>query len=245
MALAQMTVTWGGITFQCAPLEEFAVETAYEHADYLTVSSGEYSRPHGAKLKTLSFETLVTPDAETWLGNSGVTTQLATQLQDACASGGHYKLEAKEGNNVLVSFEATLRSVRVTTKAGEPGTRYLSVAFVEYRSVTFDSTARPGTGGGGGGSGDKFPSPQKLQLSGKKWLDAPFGWKGKDKKLSVGDLAKNWYPTNQAAGIVAITLANKQYVGSRPPTADLRTLAALKAKGKKHPIISFSKGTIK
>lgn len=241
--MAQMTVTWGSLAFQCAPLEEFAVETAYEHADYLTVSSGEYSRPHGAKLKTLSFETLVTPDAEMWLGNSGVTTQLAKQLQDACASGEHYELKATEGAEMLANFQATLRSVRVTTKAGEPGTRYLSVAFVEYRSVTFDSTARPGTGGGGGG--DKYPSPQKLQLSEKKWLEAPSGWKGQAKKLTVGDLAKNWYPTNQAAGVAAINLANAKYVGGRPATWDLRGLTALKAKGKKHPTISFSKGIIK
>jgi hypothetical protein len=238
MALAQMTVTWGLIAFQCAPLEEFAVETAYEHADYLTVSSGEYSRPHGAKLKTLSFETLVTPDKETWLG-TGVGTEIVKQLQDACASGEHYELKAIERAEVLANFQATLRSVRVTTKAGEPGTRYLSVAFVEYRSVTFDSTARPGTGGGG--SGGKYPSPQKLRLSGKKWLEAPTGWKGKDKKLSVGDLAKNWYPTNIAAGQKAIILANKKYIGGHPVGFDLRKLTALK--GKK--TLSFYKGTIK
>lgn len=204
MALAQMTVTWGGITFQCAPLEEFAVETAYEHADYLTVSSGEYSRPHGAKLKTLSFETLVTPDKETWLG-TGVGTEIVKQLQDACASGEHYELKAIERAEVLANFQATLRSVRVTTKAGEPGTRYLSVAFVEYRSVTFDSTARPVP-----------PTPPgqvttiTLQTKGGVWIQAPGAWINTGRKLSVDDLAGLWFAANKrTAGKKAIRAANK------------------------------------
>lgn len=218
MALAQMTVTWGGITFQCAPLEEFAVETAYEHADYLTVSSGEYSRPHGAKLKSLSFETLVTPDKETWLG-TGVGTEIVKQLQDACASGEHYELKAIERAEVLANFQATLRSVRVTTKAGEPGTRYLSVAFVEYRSVTFDSTSRP------------VPptSPvttQKLKIKGGIWLEAPKGWKNTPKPLCLNDLATAFGFDKRSVGVTAIRKANPK-LKLPPATQKLNNWGAL------------------
>jgi hypothetical protein len=228
--MAQMTVTWGSLAFQCAPLEELAVETAYEHANYLTVSSGEYSRPHGANLKTLSFETLVTPDAEMWLGNSGVTTRLAKDLQDACATGNHYLLKAVEGNDVLVEFEATLRSVRVTTKAGEPGTRYLSVAFVEYRSVTFDSVARPVP-----------PTPpgqvttQKLQIKGGIWIQAPAGWVRTSKPLSINNLATAWFE-KQSVGVKAIHKVNPKLPKSN--TYKLNNWSKL-AKGK---VVTIKKG---
>ena len=232
--MAQMTVTWGSIAFQCAPLEEFAVETAYEHANYLTVSSGEYSRPHGANLKTLSFETLVTPDAEMWRGDAGVEkkigTEIAKQLQDKCASGEHYELKATEGAELLANFQATLRSVRVTTKAGEPGTRYLSVAFVEYRSVTFDSVARPVP-----------PTPpgqvttQKLQIKGGIWIQAPAGWVRTSKPLSINNLATAWFE-KQSVGVKAIHKVNPKLPKSN--TYKLNNWSKL-AKGK---VVTIKKG---
>lgn len=145
-------------TFQCAPLEEVAVEASFEHVDFMTVGAGEFSRPQGKKLRTVSFETLIVPDQPSWASTGGNVQALSKALVDICQNGLPFALTVTESRETLIDMYATMRTLRLTDKAGEPGTKYVSVSFAEYRApvMTDDGqAARPG--------GDKRV-PNKLSL---------------------------------------------------------------------------------
>ena len=146
-------------TFQCAPLEEFAVETAFEHTDFMTVGAGEFSRPQGKKLRTVSFETLIVPDQPSWAAVDGDVPALSKALVTICQNGLPFLLSVTESGETLVEMYATMRTLRLTDKAGEPGTKYVSVAFTEYRGpVLTDDSGQPGRPGKSG------RVPNKLSL---------------------------------------------------------------------------------
>lgn len=178
--------------FQCAPLEEMAVETAFEHSDFMTVGDGEFSRPQGTKLRTLAFETLIVPDQPSFAGFSADVGTLSNALVTICQNGSPFRLVIVEPTgDVLTDMNATLRTLRLTDKAGEPGTKYVSVAFSEYRSPTLTDggqDVRPGSGGSGGG---RVPNTFSLKYDKKDktwWVKvghAPPSWPKPKKNESI------------------------------------------------------------
>ncbi len=147
--------------FQCAPLEEFAYESSYDFTNYVAISGGEFDRSYGRKLRTLSFDTLLTDDGgASWAtamdagSNELVASLLAIAEQGQVFQMRVASLPSPSGESVSVTqFEAatrllmsaTVRSVRVAEKAGEPGTKYLSVQCVEHRQPVLTSGTRPGS----------------------------------------------------------------------------------------------------
>jgi len=146
--------------FQCAPLEEFAYESSYDFTNYVAISGGEFDRRYGRKLRTLSFDTLLTDEGASWAtamdagSNELVASLLAISEQGQVFQMRVASLPSPSGESVSVTqFEAatrllmsaTVRSVRVAEKAGEPGTKYLSVQCVEHRQPVLTSGTRPGS----------------------------------------------------------------------------------------------------
>src|SRR5687768_16110445 len=133
--------------FQCPPLEEFVVEYAHGHTDYDTVGAGEFSRKGGVKLRTTSFDTLFV-DWATWTVTSDFPPieSITDELIELTESGSPFLLTVARVATIggfdgwdlsqagpELQMPATLRSLRVSEKAGEGDARYLNVSFVEYR----------------------------------------------------------------------------------------------------------------
>ena len=157
--------------FQCAPLEEFGYESSYDFTNFVTISGGEFDRRYGRKLRTLSFDTLLTDeDGASWatslsdlgeVGSTPTSNDLVASLLAIADEGQVFEMlvssvalwELMGAAEAISQFEsgtrlqmyATVRSVRVTEKAGEPGTKYLSVQCVEHRQPVLTSGTRPGS----------------------------------------------------------------------------------------------------
>lgn len=155
------------LRFQCGPLDDLSFDSSYDHSDFMTIKAGEFSRPYGRKLRTLSLETLVVdsyPDGTypSWVNfeQEILDGGISEALLDICENGNTFYLAAGEishmspfvaavsglptelaGSGLVapgrdgtrVFMPATLRSVKVTEKAGEPDTTYLTLTFAEYR----------------------------------------------------------------------------------------------------------------
>jgi hypothetical protein len=127
--------------FQCPPMEEFAVDWLYEHADYMTISAGEFSRRSGRKLRTVSFDTLATDGQYPWMTERGPAgrEEYREGLRDVMLSGTPFHLLVTDqyggpgDTSVRMDMEATLRGLRVVEKAGEEDTFYFGCQFVEFR----------------------------------------------------------------------------------------------------------------
>lgn len=169
-------ITRAGYYFQCPPLEELSYEVQHSHTDYDTVSAGQFSRRGGPQLRTVGFDTLfVDQGSYTILDEDPVIEEAIDTLQAICASGSPFLLtcahELPPGGYLTWSetqagpelqMAATLRTVRVTEKAGEPDARYATVTFVEYRAPIVGRQRlgkRPGR--------RKFPRKVKLQSDGR------------------------------------------------------------------------------
>jgi hypothetical protein len=57
--------------FQAAPLEEYSITYGHEHADYMTLRAGQFSRPSGKLLRTISFNTLFVDERYVWPRHPG------------------------------------------------------------------------------------------------------------------------------------------------------------------------------
>ena len=141
--------------FQTSPLEEFKVGHAFEHADFMTVRYGQYSRPSGKQLRQVPFAGLILNYKPSWALSGGNIAAMVQELQSICDSGTPFHLIAFHPGAPYITdleMDATMRTLDVTEKAGEPDTRYLDITFVEYRRLGRD-TKVDGSGGAGGGGG--------------------------------------------------------------------------------------------
>lgn len=136
-----------GFYFQCPPLEEFTIEYAADHLDYTTAASGQYSRPGGQQLRVVTFDTLFVDYAWWTVVTRPIEIEdLTHRLVKICESGTPFLLTAAHAmpphgydtwSETLTGPElqmmATLRTLKVSEKAGEGDARYLNVAFTQYR----------------------------------------------------------------------------------------------------------------
>jgi hypothetical protein len=150
--------------FQCPPLEEFGVEYGFTHADYETVSSGQYSRPGGVLLRTLAFDTLFV-DYATWAlrQDAPPIEDMTEELVELVESGSPFLFTAAHrfppGGTTAgwgltlagpeVQMPATLRSLRVVERAGEGDARYANMTFTEYRDPVVSRAGMKRERGGG------------------------------------------------------------------------------------------------
>jgi hypothetical protein len=153
-----------GIFLQTPPTDSFDRDYGYSHTDYQTARAGQFSQPGGRNLRTTSFDTLVLDYAAWAFYNDQPYEELVTKLIQICEGGSAFLLTASHdipsggyGNWSLalagpeIQWPATLRSLRVSEKAGEPDSRYLTMSFTEYRDPNTSArsvqglTSRPST----------------------------------------------------------------------------------------------------
>lgn len=164
-----------GLLFQCPPLDEFSVDYAHSHTDYETLDN-QHSKKGVPQLRTASFSTLVV-DYGLYVVNDDapeieVVTDTLLKLTEAgdpfLLTVAHALPPRGYANWSLtlagpeLQMPATLRTLKVTEKAGEGDARYLDVAFSEYRDPV-QSRSALGKRRAGGRS---FPTTARLFADG-------------------------------------------------------------------------------
>jgi hypothetical protein len=155
---------------QCPPLESFSTGYAFSHADYDTVRAGQHSRPAGKQLRTVQFQTLLvdfSPSWAVWLPSRAGTPQpdpLTTRnaLVKLLESGSPFRFRAINpgywgDGRADLEMMATLRTLSVEERAGEPDARYLDLAFTEYRVPELGRKAKGSARHAGGGRARDLP----------------------------------------------------------------------------------------
>lgn len=134
-----------GLHFQCPPLDELSGNFAHSHTDYETIET-QHSRKGVPQLATVQFTTLVV-DYGTFVVNANVDPEaIRESIKQICLSGTPVQLTCEQQipatSDVTLTLDqispeidmaATLRTVKISNKAGEPDARYYDVSFVEYR----------------------------------------------------------------------------------------------------------------
>jgi hypothetical protein len=146
--------------FQTAPIEEFKVSHAYEHADFMTVRFGQYSRPSGRQLRQVPYAGLILNWKPPWSNlDPGDTTgwwpnieAMVDELKAILNSGTPFHIFAYHAITGIedLDMDATMRTLDVTDRAGEPDTRYLDITFTEYRRLGVQDIDNPVSGSTGG-----------------------------------------------------------------------------------------------
>jgi hypothetical protein len=153
--------------FQCPPLDSISWEGSFDHEEYQTLTRGTFSRAAGRGLRTVTFSTLVADfnanerslrrhgsalrkSQMNWFRRTGRTEahHLAEELRKLMNAGTPFWLRVgmpKFRPDWDIKMLATLRSLQVEERAGEPESRYLNIAFSEYRP-TDDETSRKAKG---------------------------------------------------------------------------------------------------
>lgn len=149
--------------FQVPPLDEFTVGHSFNWSDYETISAGQFSRPGGRQLRTVSFQTMFADYRSMYwtLLDYPPGTSLPTpldwtfELQAILESGTPFKLvvgQPEHWHDNDLDMLATLRTMDVTERGGEPDARYVSMGFTEWRDLAV-TRKRKGKGRGGGPPG--------------------------------------------------------------------------------------------
>jgi hypothetical protein len=149
--------------FQVPPLDEFGYEVTYTHQEFETIKRRQYSRPESEQLMTMSFSTLfmewdapwhirrpdrgefewaaahpqgmeVIPGAGPGRVKLDPLKEVAT-LRKLMSSSTAFWLKASTPGQPTVRERMTLRSVKVTEKAGEVDALYVDLAFTEWRPI--------------------------------------------------------------------------------------------------------------
>lgn len=213
-------ITEGGLlttpfVFQCPPMDEFSVDYSFSHADYDTATAGQFSRPGGLQLRTTSFDTLFVDFASFAITEDFPPIEdMTADLIELCETGSPFLLTVAHqlppggfsnwGLTLAgpeLQMYATLRTVRVTERAGEGDARYSNVSFVEYRDpvvATFrlgKQVKRPG--------GKTFPRGVTMGPDGKGVTDKGFLLQD---VLTLSSLARSFY--GKAEGAKWIAAAN-------------------------------------
>lgn len=149
--------------FQCPPSDSFTWEEAYDHQEFQTLRAGTFSRPAGRSLATVTFSTLfvafdayaadgprMSTSSMNWHHSYGLIdpfwmTEEVRSLQRTGTPFWLYVGQPSVRDEWDVKMLATLRSMRVEERAGEPDAKYADMQFSEYRQVTVSrkSKTRP------------------------------------------------------------------------------------------------------
>jgi hypothetical protein len=181
-----------GFYFQCPPLEEFGTDYAHSHTDYDTPTKGQFSRKGGRTLRTVSFDTLVVDQGSfTILGRDVEIEEFCDRLVKICERGDPFIFTvahqmpprgyASWGRTLAgpeIQMEATLRTVRISEKAGEGDARYIGLSVVEYREP-FVSQRKLGEAAGEDSKGRDWPKVVLLKRDGRA--------EDKDTGIALGD----------------------------------------------------------
>lgn len=127
--------------FQCGPMESVTLSRQFTHNDYDTVSGKQYSRPGSRQLATVGFESVILTQTDAWFVEDfpeGSLHELRKGLEDVCNSGTPfqltmYRLDPGQALDTWADFPATMRSLEITEKMGEPDALYIKVEFVQWR----------------------------------------------------------------------------------------------------------------
>lgn len=262
--------------FQAGPLEELGYESTFDHTDYMTVNAGEFSRPLGRKLRTITFDTLVTEGNPSWAAYSrpegwreGIDNlprapranretsveAHVRRLREMCDDGRPFLLVITPPGvfplngtavNTLITMNATIRSLRVTEKAGEPETKYLSLQCTEYRVPVLTSGSNAGSRPGSKAA--KHTLTMQYDPKKKKWTivvvsprNSPAAKEiralAKKGNVTVSSLAKAVYGYGYQDRKKAVLKANESLLGRRWKSLTKLEKAAKFKSGKKQKFV--------
>lgn len=245
----------GGLVLPAPPLNSLQRSLTNNWADYDTVSAGQFSRPSGMQLQTISIDSIVVTDDYPWVfynpSRHGLTVDdLVAQLGKLLRSSTPFWLylenaEYKSNNSgdlssatydfgvtPLLKMMATLRQLTPSIESGEPEARYITMGFTEHRipGLTEKKLGQVGKGG------DASALPAYIGA-------AVFsGLAGGTSAKSLQDLAIAYY--GSAAKWKVILDANK-WLGNVTATHDLGNLntAELKAAAKANRQLKIPKAS--
>jgi hypothetical protein len=172
--------------FQCPPSESFSRSFAFSHSDYDTLRAGQQSRPVGMQLRTITFDTLfldygapftlIDPLPRNYYGNRSRADgsddgafasdapeplHMTDELEAILESGTPFYLHVGQRDlwqrMDVDAMPATLRTLSVEERAGEVDTRYVNVAFTEFRHPSL-GPRKAGGGKGVKGKSDRLPT---------------------------------------------------------------------------------------
>lgn len=170
--LTDPTVLGRPFVFQVPPLDSLPINRSFPHTDYDTVNADQRSRPGSAQLKSVSFRTFFTEDIARWtlLHGSGFRPdpiRMLDELEDIGLAKTPFWLTVRNqrrGSRFDIAMLATLRDVNSEEVHGEPDTRYVTVAFSEYRPTMVGARRRVG-GRGSGWVPSENPRGSRLPVS--------------------------------------------------------------------------------
>lgn len=122
--------------FQVPPLDEFAVQRAFNFNTYDTIRKGQFQKRGSRQLKSVSFQTLAVENRGIFVVTNGqwTPTVIARDLERLADRGYPFLLQVSHDfPNVEFEMLATLSGLTVSERAGEPDARYFSVDFLEWR----------------------------------------------------------------------------------------------------------------
>jgi hypothetical protein len=175
--------------FQVPPTDELAINNSFAWSNYETVGKGQFTRPQGRQLITVSFTTLVVDWDATWTlvkAGAGLMSdgrrdrwkpdpqKLTRELRSVLRSGTPFHLiisQPELWRRPELDIAAVMTSLRTSERAGEVDARYIDVSFTEYRGETVKRRRQ----------GEKLPTRHKIG-------DAP-----PKNPQSLRTLAKHYY----------------------------------------------------
>jgi hypothetical protein len=155
--------------FQCPPMDTFSRSYSYTYTDYNAISQGQFSRPSGVDLASVTFQTLFVDFDAPWSNLRGTPEaqnasldpqQMTQQLLKILRRGTPFELIVGQralwnSNDVhwgpANGNAATLRTLDIEERAGEIDARYVNVGFTEFRTAEL---VRKGLGDGDGKNRD-------------------------------------------------------------------------------------------
>lgn len=161
--------------FPAPPLDEFTRNLAYNWSDYDTIGQEQFSRPSSMQLQTIQFTSVVVADEDGYVypwafynpqntrdwDKQEVGRELGSILRSAtpvlmvveeatfkAAAGTAQSISYDFGPTPILRMQATLRTLVVTEKAGEPDALYMTCGFTEFRSAEAEQRALGNARGG-------------------------------------------------------------------------------------------------
>lgn len=228
---------FGKFVFQAPPLNQFEEQFAYNHNDFMTAFGGERSRPGGAQLETISFETLWLDDgsanhAPSWalLEKAIDPLKAKAALKKILMSGSPFHLLVQHGigngwGQTEVDMDVTMRSFTPMEKEGEPDSRYFSIQLREWRASSVTAQRLKGQGAAHGSSklgphgktlsAASLPASATLQSLSKKYYGTATHWQAIAKASGI----KGVGPTTKLRAHFAKTPSQKIKIPPRKTSA--------------------------
>lgn len=122
--------------FQVPPLDTFHMDMGVTATDYQTISEGTFTNLNGMELATITFDTLVTIAPAPWVIAKGLwdPTKVKQRLQHIINAETPMRLVAwHPGPVVELNMMATMRTLGIEERGGEPDARYITPSFSQWR----------------------------------------------------------------------------------------------------------------